>query len=170
MTQALQLCQSFKSHLRRDHQCLWCGHNVGAPGRHVSQCTPLVQLCVAVAYCRANQDVQQPGVRAQRRGRDLRQLLAQPPGVPHDTGRSIPEAASARSGAPVAGTLPPSAAAPQQPVSRPSFRAALSPAGPGALAHQGGASAGADDQSPAAREGLCPVHAVRGRTAHWDPS
>ncbi|CAE7763314.1 Pol [Symbiodinium sp. CCMP2456] len=48
MPRALNLCKSFKSHLRRDSKCIWCNHKVGAPGRHVTQCTPLVQLCLAV--------------------------------------------------------------------------------------------------------------------------
>ncbi|CAE7632953.1 Pol [Symbiodinium sp. CCMP2592] len=44
MDRALKLSLTFKSHLTRDRSCLWCHHKVGAPGRHVQQCTPLVQL------------------------------------------------------------------------------------------------------------------------------
>ncbi|CAE7404157.1 unnamed protein product [Symbiodinium sp. CCMP2592] len=44
MQRVLKLSLTFKSHLTRDRSCLWCHHKVGAPGRHVQQCTPLVQL------------------------------------------------------------------------------------------------------------------------------
>ena len=43
MPRALDLCRSFKTQLRRGSSCLWCTHKVGAPGRHVEQCAPLIR-------------------------------------------------------------------------------------------------------------------------------
>ena len=98
MPQAINMCDSFKSHLRRDSSCIWCSHKVGAPGRHVTQCTPFVQLCLAVAHC---QDVHgSPRLPSQRRGGDICQLLAGPSRIP-----SQPESAQSRQ--PVAETPSP---------------------------------------------------------------
>ena len=50
--QAQQLCLSFKSQFTRRRSCRYCGSKVGAPCRHVIQCTVLHQLCLAVSLCR----------------------------------------------------------------------------------------------------------------------
>ena len=53
--QANEIAKTFKSHLTRDRTCLFCGHKVGAPGRHISQCASLFQLVLAVLSCRDQQ-------------------------------------------------------------------------------------------------------------------
>ena len=53
--QANEIVKTFKSHLTRDRTCLFCGHKVGAPGRHISQCVPRFQLVLAVLSCREQQ-------------------------------------------------------------------------------------------------------------------
>ena len=166
MQQALTLCYSFKTHLRRDSSCIWCSHKVGAPGRHVVQCTPLVQLCLAVVYCRNAQHL--PGVRIQRRGRDICQLLARPAGLPRageQVSEEAPPGGSALVGAPPAAT-------PRQepspfwgtPGKLPEGPTAASlPSGSCPSPHPSGSTAGADDQSTEARQGLRPFHASGGR-------
>ena len=59
--QAVELGKPFKAHLTRDKTCLFCGHKVGAPGRHVTQCVPLFQLTLAVLVCREQHNAQHVG-------------------------------------------------------------------------------------------------------------
>eukprot|EP00439_Symbiodinium_sp_Y106_P077496 s968_g16.t1 len=59
LKEALALSYSYKSHLTRGHTCRWCGHSVGAPGRHSTQCVVLNQLAIAVCYCRQQLHVTQ---------------------------------------------------------------------------------------------------------------
>ena len=118
MQTAINMCHSFKSHLRRDSSCIWCSHKVGAPGRHVTQCTPLVQLCLAVAHC---QDVHgSPRLPSQRRGGDICQLLAGPSRVssqpePTQPGQPVAEAPSPEPSVAVAESPPQPPAQPECP-------------------------------------------------------
>ena len=82
LPRALDLCTSFKSHLRRDSSCIWCGHRVGAPKRHTQQCTPLVQLILAVLHCQDVWGSTDDGRLCPRGGRDLCQ--------PMDRARALP--------------------------------------------------------------------------------
>ena len=71
--QAVEIGKPFKAHLTRDRTCLFCGHKVGAPGRHVTQCVPLFQLALAVLVCREQHNTQHVG----------RPGLAGTPGIGH---------------------------------------------------------------------------------------
>ena len=96
LPKALEVCATFKSHLRRDSTCLWCGHRVGAPKRHTQQCTPLVQLVLAALLCKDVRGSDAPGALCQRGSRDLRSLLGLQSGAEHRLpgGQQIPEAPS----------------------------------------------------------------------------
>ena len=62
---ARQLCLPFKSHFTRNRSCRYCGSNVGAPCRHVLQCSVLHQLCLAVSLCQPSVSRQDNGLRSQ---------------------------------------------------------------------------------------------------------
>ena len=62
---ARQLCLPFKSHFTRNRSCRYCGSNVGAPCRHVLQCSVLHQLCLAVSLCQPSASRQYNGLRSQ---------------------------------------------------------------------------------------------------------
>ena len=101
LTRALDLCATFKGHLRRDSSCIWCGHRVGAPKRHTQQCTPLVQLALATLLRQHVRGSDEHGSLCQRGSRDLRSLL----GLKHGSqsglpgGRSLAEASPTRAAA-----------------------------------------------------------------------
>ena len=161
MKQALALCSSFKSQLRRDSSCLWCTHKVGPQ----APCHPMHSSRSALsssAYCR---HVQQPGLCIQRRGGDIRQLLARTARLSCPE-KSLSEAATTGGGPP----LERSPAALPRPEPRPLWRsstrsatASVSP-GPHAATHPSGTATGARDQSPSPRQRLRSLHATgRGR-------
>ena len=173
MPRALSLCSSFKSQLRRGSGCIWCGHKVGAPGRHVVQCTPLVQLSLAVTYCKDVQPPPRPGPRDQRGSSNICQLLVGASGVPSQPerlspkpGQSVSEKATPKSAAtsvarPSSAIIPgPKRQSIRQQLLRPSAPT-ISRSRP--IADTGGTTARTDDQSTKAREGLCPLHASGGR-------
>ena len=96
LPQALELSKAYKSHLTRGRSCRWCGHVVGAPGRHSVQCVVLNQLTVAVCFCRHNLH-QQDHESSPDRGRHLPPLYALRAG-PSDIRRSAGHSAEPPTG------------------------------------------------------------------------
>ena len=166
LPKALKLCSTFKSHLRRDSDCIWCGHKVGAPHRHTQQCTPLIQLTLAQLYC---QDVLGQGrPDHQRGGRDIRRLLGLPAGrvLPVRDSPPIAEEASTRATAEMehATQTParPSRLLNTGPLSRPpTTSTSRATGGPPQSLEQGCAEAGGDHKQAAPRENLRPLHEER---------
>ena len=169
LPRSLNLCASFKSQLRRGSGCIWCGHKVGAPGRHVSQCTPLVQLCVAVTYCKDARA--RSRLCDQRGGGDIRQLLVGNSGVslgsisPSHSGPPITEASSSQPATTLAGTT--SIALPRTP--RQSIRqqllrtsATTASARSTPALDTGCSTTGTDHQSTQTRQDLHLVHEAGG--------
>ena len=70
-----KLCLTFKSQFTRGRSCRYCGVKVGAPCRHVIQCTVLHQLCLAVSICKPASS-QQVAPDGRPRGGHLRTLHA----------------------------------------------------------------------------------------------
>ena len=70
-----KLCLTFKSQFTRGRSCRYCGVKVGAPCRHVIQCTVLHQLCLAVSISKPESS-QQAASDGRSRGGHLRTLHA----------------------------------------------------------------------------------------------
>ena len=172
LPRALTLCSAFKSHLRRNSNCIWCGHTVGAPQRHTQQCTPLVQLHLAHLHC---QDVRGQGPPAERGSGDIRRLLG-----PH-TGRVLP----VRHSPSIAEEAPPRADTSLEPAassataslelrgpstsSRPPTTSSASPARSAHPPQQSRLETRGDHQQVASRQDLRPLHAQRDQRHPWHP-
>ena len=159
LPRALDLCNSFKSQLRRGSSCIWCTHKVGAPGRHAEQCTPLVQLCIAVVSARDDQHVRgDSGVCEQRGGGGLRPMLGQSQRPSFPSGQSLAEAPSA--GVPAAMAESQTIAAAVQATIWQSLRATATaaPTGSTSSSDPRGFTAGGGDQPAEAGQGLHALH------------
>ena len=167
LQRTLKVCGSFKSHLRRNSACIWCGNTVGAPHRHTQQCTPLIQLVLAQLYC---QDVHGQGrPSSERGGGDLRQLLGVLPtgGVLHvRTHRAtLPEEASTRTADSLehanSQPAPPPGISNAASTSRCPPAASSPHARPAPSSQPSCPETGGDHQSATPREDLCALHAER---------
>ena len=96
---AEQLASPFKSHLTRDRSCLWCSHPWAALSRHILQCAPLFQLCIAVACHQQSQDGRGGGSGPGDRRQHLCSLplLQHRPAPGHDVQSGTEETAPANS-------------------------------------------------------------------------
>ena len=151
------ICKTFKSHLTRDRTCIFCGHRVGAPGRHIEQCTPLFQLVLAVVTCRRQQDVRgHDGGGGGARGEHLRALFRRGSHAKVHAGQG---AQAGSPGTAVSGDgCGKSLRSCEHVWSAPAAAAGAGPASSHVPRHP---ATGGDHSAPSAREVLCHVHETR---------